>query len=372
MVSLRERRFNDATLVDSVGELMGGAERVLLVPPDFTRLHSFAGDIVNLLMGAFGDQVVGVLPATGTHRPMTDEELRTMYGEVPRALIRDRDWRSTAERVAELSRSEVREWSDGLFDEIVPVEVDRALLDPSIDLIVSLSQVLPHEVVGMSGHAKNLLVGAGGPSMVNVSHYLGALVGIEEVLGRLDTPPRRLLEHAMERINCLLPRVGYVHLVVGSDPADPTRRAPIGWYCGDDITPYHLAARHSQRENITVLDEPVDRAVVILDPQVYQSTWLANKAIYRTRMAIRDGGELIIVAPGLSHFGEDQRADALIRRVGYHGREHALRMMRIDPELGGERSVVAHSLHGSSEGRFSTSYATQRLTKEELRGVGFD
>jgi nickel-dependent lactate racemase len=372
MGAIEERSFNGLTLAETVGQLLGDAQRVLVVPPDFTRLHSFAGEIVNLIMAAFGDRVAAVLPATGTHRPMTHEEISTMYGAVPPELIRERDWRRSAVRIGELSASEVSECSDGLLDEVVPVEVDRALLDPSIDFILSLSQVVPHEVVGMSGHAKNLLVGAGGPSLVNGSHFLGALVGIEEVLGRIDTPPRALLERAMDRARPFLRNIGYLHVVVGSDPDQPVLRGPVGWYGGEGLEPFHQAARHAQRENITVLEEPVDRAVVYVDPQVYQSTWLANKAIYRTRMAIRDGGELIVVAPGVSHFGEDAQADALIRRLGYRGRDRALEMMSVDPELAGERSVVAHSLHGSSEGRFSVAYATTRLTKEELQGVGFE
>jgi nickel-dependent lactate racemase len=372
VLTIRERRFNGSTLLESAGQLLGDAQRVLIVPPDFTRLHSFAGEIVNLIMASFGDRVAGVLPATGTHRPMTREEISTMYGFVPTELIRERDWRRSAVRVGELSASEVREVTAGLLDESVPIEIDRALLDPSVDLILSLSQVVPHEVVGLSGHAKNLLVGAGGPSMVNVSHYLGALVGIEEVLGRIATLPRELLERAMDRAMRSLRRVSYLHVVVGADPDRPTRRTPIGWYGGEDRAPFRLAARHAQRENITVLQEPVDRAVVFVDPQVYQSTWLANKAIYRTRMAIRDGGELIVVAPGVSHFGEDSKADALIRRIGYRGRDYALGRMAVDPELAGERSVVAHSLHGSSEGRFTIAYAATQLTKDELQSVGFE
>src|SRR6202008_4889 len=107
-------------------------------------------------------------------------------------------------------------------------------------------------------------------------------------------------------------------------------------------------------------------------PSEFKSTWLGNKAVYRTRMAMADGGELIILAPGLKEFGEDQEIDRLIRKYGYRGTPTTLAATKVNKELQENLSAAAHLIHGSSEGRFGITYCPGHLTREEIEGVHYE
>jgi hypothetical protein len=124
--------------------------------------------------------------------------------------------------------------------------------------------------------------------------------------------------------------------------------------------------------NLETMSEPIQKAVVYLDPHEFHSTWLGNKAVYRTRMALADGAELIILAPGVRHFGEDSRIDALIRKYGYRGTPETLRAVSANADLAGDLGAAAHLIHGSSEGRFTIRLCPGHLTKEEVESVGFE
>ena len=134
---------------------------------------------------------------------------------------------------------------------------------------------------------------------------------------------------------------------------------------------FHQAAALSLKANFQMVAEPIHKAVVYLDPIEFKSTWLGNKAIYRTRMALADGGELIILAPGLKEFGEDHEIDRLIRKYGYRGTSVTLAATKANPELQLNLSAAAHLIHGSSEGRFSITCCPGHLTREEIESVNF-
>jgi hypothetical protein len=140
---------------------------------------------------------------------------------------------------------------------------------------------------------------------------------------------------------------------------------------GDDSQCFHQAADLSFRVNFALMPKPMCKAVVYLDPHEFHSTWLGNKAIYRTRMAMADGGELIILAPGVREFGEDPKIDKLIRKYGYRGTEATLSMVRENRDLAADLSAAAHLIHGSSEGRFRITWCPGNLTREEVKGAGF-
>lgn len=144
-----------------------------------------------------------------------------------------------------------------------------------------------------------------------------------------------------------------------------------GLYIGRDIQCYNAACELSLRVNFTMLEKPVKRMVVYLDPDEFHSTWLGNKATYRTRMAMADGGELIILAPGVERFGEDNRVDELIRKYGYRGTPVIMKAMEDNEELRDNLSAVAHLIHGSSEGRFQITYCPGHLTRAEIESAGF-
>jgi hypothetical protein len=220
----------------------------------------------------------------------------------------------------------------------------------------------------MANYNKNILIGTGGRDAINRSHYLGAVYGMERIMGRADNPVRNVLNYASDHFLRQLPIV-YVLTVVGL-AADGTL-AVRGLFIGDDIECFHRAAELSLKVNFEILHTPLTKAVVYLDPHEFHSTWLGNKAVYRTRMALADGAELIILAPGVNTFGEDKAIDALIRKYGYRGTPATLEAVNSNQDLANDLSAAAHLIHASSESRFKITWCPGHLTKKEVEGVGF-
>jgi nickel-dependent lactate racemase len=349
-------------------DALGPRNKVLIVPPDITRFHSRAGEVTRIAAEYYGKRLTHILPAIGTHKPMTGAEIETMFGDLPRGLFHVHDWRGDLATLGEVPATFIREQSEGQVDYAWPVQVNRLLVDGGFDLILSIGQVVPHEVAGMASYNKNLLVGAGGPENIHKSHYLGAVYGMERMMGRADNPVRRVLNYAWDRFARCLPVV-WALTVVGSEPDGSL--ANRGIYVGDDIQCFELASELSLRVNFTMLDRPIRKAVVYLDPSEYKSTWLGNKSIYRTRMAMADGGELIVLAPGVHMFGEDEGIDALIRRFGYMGTPAVRRAVAQEADLGRNLAAAAHLIHGSSEGRFTITYCPGGLRGAEVEAAGY-
>lgn len=349
-------------------ERIGARRRVLVIPPDFTRYHSQAGLLTEMAWEYFGPRLTDVLPAIGTHFPMTEEEMRLMFGRVPRELFRVHDWRNGLVTLGEVPAAYVREVSEGAVDYGIPIQVDALLAGGSHDLILSIGQIVPHEVIGMAGYNKNIFVGTGGCEGIHKTHFLGAVYGMERIMGRADTPVRQVLNYGSDHFARHLPIV-YVLTVVGKDAAG--NLALRGLFIGDDVECFQRAAALSLEVNFQLLDTPIRKAVVYLDPAEFKSTWLGNKSIYRTRMALADGGELIVLAPGLSRFGEDDRMDALIRRYGYVGTRRVLELVREQDDLRQNLGVAAHLIHGSTENRFTVTYCPGNLTPRDMEGANF-
>ncbi len=347
---------------------LGSRQKVLIVPPDFTRFHSRAGEITTLIYKYYRDKVKDILPALGTHAPMTGHELNEMFSEVPHELFRVHDWRKDVVTVGTIPGEFVSEITNGAIDYSWPAQLNRLVYSGGHDLILSVGQVVPHEVVGMANYNKNLFVGTGGSEGINKSHFVGAVYGMERMMGRSDTPVRKLLDYASSNFITQLPVV-YIHTVIGRD--DSGKLVIRGLYIGDDSEVFRLAAELSLKVNFTVLDKPLEKVIVWLDPAEFKSTWLGNKSIYRTRMAMADNGELIVLAPGLKEFGEDREIDRLIRKYGYCGTPATLQYLKDNEDLQSNLSAAAHLIHGSSEGRFSITYCPGYLTKEEIESVHF-
>lgn len=349
-------------------EQLGPRRRVLAVPPDFTRFHSQAGRLTRLAFDFYGAKLTDILPALGTHSPMTSGQIRQMYAGVPEPLFRVHNWRAGITTLGEVPADYVRQVSGDAVDFPWPAQVANLIAAGGHDLILSLGQVVPHEVAGMANYNKNIFVGTGGPESINKSHFLGAAFGLERMMGRADTPVRRVLNYASEHFARHLPMV-FVHTVVGRG-ADG-HLAVRGLFISDDASGFEQAAKLSLEVNFEMLAEPLSKVVVYLDPAEFKSTWLGNKAIYRTRMAMADGGELVVLAPGLKEFGEDREIDRLIRKYGYRGTPATLAATRANPELQQNLSAAAHLIHGSSEGRFRITYCPGHLTQREIEGVNF-
>lgn len=341
--------------------------RVLILPPDITRSNSYAGPIVRMLCELLSQAKIDIMPALGTHTPMSNQELDRMYPGVPHEWFCVHDWRNDVIRVGEVPGAFVEEVSGGWMDTPIPMEVNRRLLDPGYDLILSVGQVVPHEVVGMSNYNKNVFVGCGGAGTIHQSHFLGALYGMERMMGRDLTPVHRVFDYAEEHFIQGLPLAYILTVTAPNNDGISLRSLAVG----RDRAMFSDSIRVSQRYNINFLEQPLKKVVVYLDPEEFRTTWLGNKAVYRTRMAIADEGNLLILAPGVTRFGEDLENDAVIRKYGYCGRKTALRLARTDRVLSENLSVAAHLVHGSSDGRFTITYAPSALTRAEIEGVGY-
>ncbi len=365
----------------SAGEMLEALERtlgqlqqtrrVLIVPPDASRLHSRAGDLTQLAHRLLGDRLRAVLPALGTHTPMSEAAIARMFGNMPRGLFRVHDWRNDTVTLGEVPAEYVREQSEGKLDYAWPAQVNRIITggegDP-FDLILSIGQVVPHEVVGMANYNKNILVGTGGVEGIDRSHYLGAVYGMERIMGRADTPVRRVLNYAADKFLAGLPII-YVLTVVGRNGGGEL--VLRGLFIGDDIECFESASALAAKVNFELVDREIRKAVVYLDPHEFHSTWLGNKAVYRTRMALADDAELIVLAPGVAEFGEDAGIDRLIRKYGYRGTPATLDAVSRHSDLAANLSAAAHLIHGSTEGRFRITYCPGGLTRQEVESVGY-
>jgi nickel-dependent lactate racemase len=348
---------------------IGPRKRVLAIPPDMTRYHSMAGGITAMIWEYYGEKLSDVLPALGTHAPMTAGEIEKMYAGVPPSLFRVHDWRKDLVSLGEVPASFIETVSEGRVSYPWPAQVNRLVEEGGHDLILSIGQVVPHEVIGMANYNKNLFVGTGGQEGINKSHFLGAAYGMERIMGRKSTPVRDVLNYATQHFATALPVV-YIQTVVGRNTnGDLVLR---GLYIGDDEECFQKAADLSLEVNFQMLEQPLQKVVVYLDPEEFKSTWLGNKSIYRTRMAIADGGELLVLAPGLREFGEDREIDRLIRKYGYLTTGEILKAVEKNPELQANLSAAAHLIHGSTDGRFSVCYCPGHLSREEIESVNYN
>lgn len=355
--------------VDEILRKLGSRKRVLVIPPDFTRFHSMAGKITQAVYTYYGDRLAAILPALGTHAPMTDTEREKMYGGIPASLFHVHHWKSDLVTLGEVPSSFMLKVSEGKVDYPWPAQVNRMIMKGGFDLVLSIGQVVPHEVVGMANYNKNIFVGTGGREGINKSHFLGAVYGMERMMGRVDTPVRKVLNYASEQFLKNVPLV-YFHTVIGKDNQGNLQIR--GLFAGDDEACFTRAAKLSLEVNFEVLDQPLQKVIVYLDPSEYKSTWLGNKSIYRTRMALADGGTLIVLAPGLKEFGEDPEIDRLIRKYGYVGTPRILELTRNNADLAANLSAAAHLIHGSTENRFRVIYCPGNLTRNETESVNFE
>jgi len=365
---LGREEIRDALLQSLEGRTL---KHVLIIPPDFTRFHSNAGYITNVYYHALVEQgcEVDILPALGTHVPVTEQEAAIMFGDIPYEKFIPHNWRTDVMKIGEVPAEYLEEITEGLWHDPVSVEINRLVMDEKYDLIISPGQVVPHEVIGMANHSKNLFVGVGGSDMINKSHMVGAVYGMERMMGKDHTPVRKIFDYGMEHF--LNKRPILFVLTVCTAPGGNIRTH--GLFIGDKRNALEAAIALAQEKNIDFVDTGIKKCVVYLTPDEFKSTWLGNKSVYRTRMAIADGGELLVLAPGIERFGEDPQVDVLIRKYGYRGRIKTLEEFEKpeNQDLRDNMGAAAHLIHGSSDDRFTITYAVKNITKEEVESVGF-
>jgi nickel-dependent lactate racemase len=343
-------------------------KKVLLLPPDITRAHSGSGWITEEFYKIFSkDADVHVIPTLGQHVPHTPEQNKWMFGSIPEEKIHAHDWREGSKVIGEIPVEMVKEVSKGKADWAIPVSLNKMLLEEDWDLIINVGHVVPHEVLGFANHNKNYFIGLGGKDMICGSHMMAACCGIENNLGQLITPLRACYNMAQDKYLADLPDM-FFEVVMAYD--EDGNLGHTGVFVGDDLDTYLDAAKASKEQNITIVP-PLKKVVAVMQGDEFYSTWVANKAVYRTRMAMADGGELLIIASGLERFGEQPEVDELIRKYGYSGTENVMKLWKTEPILQDLTHGTAHLIHGSSEGRFKITYAPGNLTKEEVEGVNF-
>jgi nickel-dependent lactate racemase len=357
-------------LLDEARERIGNEfRRVLLLPPDLTRAHSGCGKITETLYNALAQQCdVHVIPTLGQHVPHTAEQNLWIFGSIPNERIHVHDWIGGVSRVGVIPGDLVSKCTGAIADWHIPVDLNSALMSEHWDLIVNIGHVVPHEVLGFANHNKNYFIGLGGKETICTSHMAAAIYGIENNLGKLITPLRSCFNWAEEQFLAHLPDV-YFQVVMKRSPDN--RLVTCGVYVGDDLETYLMAARTSKQENITIVEKPISKVVAVMQGDEFHSTWVANKAVYRTRMALADGADLLIIAPGLQRFGEQESVDRVIRKYGYGGTPQTLKEYKENPDLRELAHAAAHLIHGSSEGRFTITYAPGHLTRDEIEQVNY-
>lgn len=366
--------LTNSMLVDAIQKIVSlvqNKKNILSVVPDITRIQSCAGDVLNLLHNRLEKSMTMIIPALGTHLSMTNAELSKMYPNIPNEKFAIHDWQHEVLELGRIPSSFIREAGEEVVDYDYPVQINKALVDSMPDVILSIGQVVPHEVVGMSNHAKNLFVGLGGKEAIDKSHYLGACYGMERIIGRVDTPVRKVFNKALEISNGKLPPIIWILTVVEKN--DNGKNAIKGLFIGDDLECFYRASALSAKLNITYLDEEIKRAIIWLDPAKYRSTWVGNKSVHHVRMAMADGGEMIVIAPGLIQFGEDKTIDSMIRKYGYRPYAEIAQLVQENEDLAGNLAAAAHLIHGSTNGRFSVFYSPgPGMSKEEIQRVGYE
>jgi nickel-dependent lactate racemase len=417
-------------------ESLGQRDDVLLLPPDFTRYHSQAGTITRFIseyynyteqeeegtekkkqdgrrLKSASTPNIQIIPALGTHASMTQSQIELMFGS-NLANKKDspfvvHDWRNDVVTIGYAPKEMVEKATHGMVSEKWPAQLNKLVWEKRIQkdvdndssstdinndnhdtiddatknqrrksnpnpLVISIGQVVPHEVTGMANYNKNLFVGCGGVDAINLSHFIGAVHGMEKLMGRGNNPLREILEYSSKKYLEKNLDLWYILTVMGPSSSPNSENDSgvemKGLFIGRDVQCYNLACDLSLKVNFNLLEKSPKKMVVYLNDE-YHSTWLGNKSIYRTRMAIDDGGELIVLAPWVETFGEDNCIDSLIRKVGYRGTPTIMKAMEEDEELKSNLSAVAHLIHGSTEGRFSVTYCPGKLTKDEIEKVGF-
>lgn len=313
-------------------------KRVLVLTPDATRTCPLSM-MVQALRKTIGKRCyrLDFMVALGTHTPMSEESILALYGiaDQKRGFAASRfynhEWarQSTFRRLGSLNPREVEELSEGLLREEVPIDINKKILD--YDLILIVGPVFPHEVVGYSGGAKYLFPGISGGEFLHFFHWLGAVITCKKIIGIKDTPVRRMVDRATDKvpvsIHCLA-------MVVNGGAG------LCGLYAGDVKEAWSMAADLSSRVHIVTKKTPF-KIVLGRAPTMYDEIWTAGKVMYKLEQVVADQGTLIIYGP---HIREISRSwGKYIERAGYHTRDYFLSQM--EQFRGIPRGVLAHLTH---------------------------
>ncbi|HKS08553.1 MAG TPA: lactate racemase domain-containing protein [Pyrinomonadaceae bacterium] len=323
-------------------------ERVLAIIPDKTRDDNtdLLFPIATEFLAQCGVAAFDALVAQGTHPPMSREQKLAKIGATSFAgRLFDHRWDVPEEltTLGELSAETVRELTGGLIEHAVSVSINKLLAPGVYDVVVLFGATVPHEVAGFAGGAKYFFPGVAGPELTHTTHWLGALAGIENIIGEVETPTRKLIEAAADLIPA---RVISLNSVVSRDANGEL--VTYALFTGDFREAFRRAAEVSRQVHIRYTDRKYQTVVALLDPH-YDEMWVGGKASYKLGAIIEDGGELIIYAPHLTKISETH--GALIERYGYAPLEVVRDMLGASAELRENLCIAAHLVHVSYAGR---------------------
>ncbi|MBN1138495.1 MAG: DUF2088 domain-containing protein [Anaerolineae bacterium] len=347
---------------DEVGELVRealeqadlGGQRVLVIIPDSTRTAP-----IPLFFRLFHRELWGCvaaldyLVALGTHQPLgedalnrlvgiTAEERRTAYAGV--GLFNHRwDLPGTLTSAGVISAAEVAQLSHGMLAQDVTVTVNRMVL--GYDHLIVLGPVFPHEVVGFSGGNKYFFPGISGPEVINLTHWLGALITSYEIIGVKDTPVRAVINRAASFIQ--VPKLCFALVV--------TYQGLAGVFVGPPEEAWSQAADLSAQRHIVYAERPFQRVLSIM-PRMYDDLWTAAKGMYKMEPAIADGGEVVIYAPHITEISYTH--GPVIDQIGYHVRDYFIKQW--DRFQDYPWGVLAHSTHLRGMGSYDAKTGVER------------
>ena len=346
-----ETGLSSSTLTAIVHEALDvikPGERVLAIIPDKTRDDNtdFLFPVATEFLTRRGVASFDALVAQGTHPPMTEAQKLSKIGRASFAgQLFDHRWDKAEEliTIGELSASTVKELTGGLIEHAVPVSINKLLAPGVYDTVLVFGATVPHEVAGFAGGAKYFFPGVAGPELTHTTHWLGALAGIENIIGQVETPTRRLIEAAADLIAA---RVISINSVVSRN--GDQELVTYGLFAGDIREAFRRAAAVSRQVHIRYTGRKYRTVVALLDPH-YDEMWVGGKASYKLGAIVEDGGELIIYAPHLTKLSETH--GALIEKYGYAPLEVVRDMLGASPELRENLCIAAHLAHVAYAGR---------------------
>jgi nickel-dependent lactate racemase len=362
-----DRFLEPSELRDIVAEAIASAglegKRVLMLIPDGTRTMPMP-QLFALFEELLRPQALALdyLVALGTHPPMTDEQLSKLIGRriengmAGAAHIFNHNWAdpATFARLGVIPAAEVKQLTGGALAQDVPVDLNRLVLD--YDHVLICGPVFPHEVVGFSGGNKYFFPGIAGPDIINLTHWLGALITSYEVIGSGYTPVRAVIDRAA----ALIPRPASCFAMV------VMHEGVSGLYFGPARDAWQAAAELSARKHIQYVEEPFRRVLAVM-PHLYDDIWTAAKGMYKTEPAIADGGEVIVYAPHITEISYTH--GKLIDEIGYHCRDYFVKQWeRFEKYPGG---ILAHSTHLKGLGTYdsATGIETSRIQVTLATGI---
>ncbi len=327
-------------------------KRVLILVPDHTRtmpLPLFFRLLVDNLLPKV--KVLNFLVALGTHPPMSENAILNMFA-ITRAEkatryrnigIYNHEWNNPAAltTLGIIPAEELSAISHGMLRQDMPVKINRLILDH--DHVLVCGPVFPHEVVGFSGGNKYFIPGIAGAEILNLTHWLGALMTSYKIIGHLDTPVRQIIDRAAMLIPC--PRHALCSVVDGVEENGGHEARLAGLFFGSPEVAFGEAAALSARRHIIWCDHPYQKVLSVL-PDIYDELWVGAKGMYKLEPVIADGGEVIIYAPHLKEISVVH--GQLIRQIGYHVRDYFLKQW--EQFSGYPLSVLAHSTHLPRDG----------------------